>query len=65
MTRRLAQPPSGLHAPVVESGSKPVITTGSHSQQETTSTTVVDGGKVAMCKEVPGRTRSQCGTKST
>ena len=48
MTRRLAQPPSGLHAPVVESGSKPVITTGSHSRQETTSTTVVDGGRIAM-----------------
>lgn len=48
MTRRLAQPPSGLHAPVVESGSKPVITTGSHSRQERLSTTVVDGGKVAM-----------------
>ena len=48
MTRRLAEPPSGLHAPVVESGSKPVITTGSHSRQETTSTTVVDGGRIAM-----------------
>lgn len=48
MTRRLAQPPSGLHAPVVENGSKPVITTGSHSRQETTSTTVVDGGRIAM-----------------
>lgn len=48
MTRRLAGPPSGLHAPVVESGSKPVITTGSHSRREPTSTGVVDGGKIVV-----------------
>ena len=60
MTRRLAQPPSGLHAPVVESGSKPVITTGSCSQREPTSTGVVDGGKIVM-KPTQGST----GTNST
>ena len=60
MTRRSAQPPSGLHAPVVESGSKPVITTGSHSRQEPTSTGVVDGGKVAMKPTAePTETNSQ------
>ena len=48
MTRRLAQPPSGLHARVAEDGSKPVITTGSRSRRETSSTTVVDGGKIVM-----------------
>ena len=48
MTRRLAQPPSGLHARVAEDGSKPVITTGSHSRRGTSSTTVVDGGKIVM-----------------
>ena len=48
MTRRSAQPDRGYSAPVAESGSRPVITTGSHSRQEPTSTGVVDGGKVAM-----------------
>ena len=48
MTRRLAGPPSGLHAPVAESGSKRVITTGSRSRQERSSTGVVDGGKIVV-----------------
>ena len=60
MTRRLAEPPSGLHAPVAENGSKPVITTGSRSQREPTSTGVVDGGKI-VAKPTQGST----GTNST
>lgn len=60
MTRRSAQPDRGYSAPVAESGSRPVITTGSHSRQEPTSTGVVDGGKVVMKPTAePTETNSQ------
>ena len=48
MTRRSAHPERGFSAPVAENGSRPVITTGSHSRRETTSTKVVDGGRAVL-----------------
>ena len=46
MTQESAHQRSGSSARVAENGSKPVITTGSLSRRGSTSTGVVDGGKI-------------------
>lgn len=46
MTQESAHQRSGSSARVAEDGSKPVITTGSLSRRGSTSTGVVDGGKI-------------------
>lgn len=53
MTRRSVVPPSGCNAPDVGAGSKPETATGSPLPQETSSTGVIDSGKVVMKPSQP------------